>query len=112
MNWYEALMRGPEDIESPSVAQVGSESPGAASFVRTAFGHGAIYVLGGVLSQGMGILLFPFFARVLSPHDYGIIDLVGLAATLASVTIAFEVSQGLGRYFVETKDAEERRTLA
>src|SRR5437660_5928982 len=44
-----------EPLEPASVADIGSEPPGAAaSFVRTAFGHGAIYVLGGVLSQGMG----------------------------------------------------------
>src|SRR5690242_6841569 len=102
-----------DDLETPSIADVGGEPPGAAvSFVRTAFGHGALYVLGGALSQGVGLLLFPFFAQVLSPHDYGIIDLVALTATLAGVTVALEVSQGLARYFLEAQDAQERQTLA
>jgi O-antigen/teichoic acid export membrane protein len=102
-----------EDLETPSIAEVGGEPPGAAvSFVRTAFGHGALYALGGALSQAIGLLLFPFFAQVLSPHDYGIIDLVALAGTFVGVTIALEISQGLGRYFLETRDPEERRTLA
>ena len=95
------------------VADVAGEPPGAAvSFVRTAFGHGAFYILGGVLSQATGFLLFPFFAHVLSPRDYGIIDLVALASTLAGVTVGLEVSQGLSRYFLETTEPEERRTLA
>jgi O-antigen/teichoic acid export membrane protein len=102
-----------EDLENPGVPDVVSEPPGAAaSFVRTAFGHGALYILGGALSQAMGLLLFPLFAQVLSPHAYGIIDLAALAATLAGVTVGLEVSQGLSRYFLETTDPGERRTLA
>ena len=60
----------------------------------------------------MGLLLFPLFAHVLSPRAYGIIDLAALASTLAGVTVALEVSQGLSRYFLDTTDPEERRTLA
>jgi len=100
-------------VETPAIADVAIEPPeAAASFVRTAFGHGALYILGSALSQGLGFLLFPFFTRVLSPHDYGVIDLVGLAATLVGVTVALEVSLGLGRHFFETDDLDERRTLA
>ena len=102
-----------EDLNVPSVPDVVSEPPGAAaSLVRTAFGHGALYILGGALSQAMGLLLFPLFAHVLSPRAYGIIDLAALASTLAGVTVALEVSQGLSRYFLDTTDPEERRTLA
>lgn len=101
-----------DDLEVPSALEV-TEPPGAAaSFVRTALGHGALYILGGALSQAMGLVLFPFFAHVLSPRAYGIIDLAALASTLAGVTLALEVSQGLGRYFLDTSDPEERRTLA
>lgn len=99
--------------DNPGFVDVASKPPGAAaSFVRTAFGHGALYILGGVLSQAAGLLLFPFFAHALAPRDYGIIDLAALASTLAGVTVGLEVSQGLGRYFLETAEPEERRTLA
>lgn len=121
MKWYEAAMSPSESepgdretiLEATEIPAVAIEAPKVVpSFVRTAFGHGAIYILGGAVSQGMGFLLFPFLTRVLTPHDYGIIDLAGLAGTLAGVTIALEVSQGLARYFLETEDADERRILA
>jgi O-antigen/teichoic acid export membrane protein len=98
------------DLSAPEVeAETASQAP---SFLRTAFGHGTIYIVGGLASQAIGLLLFPFFAHVLSPHDYGIIDLVALAAALVNLTVALEVSQGLGRYFVGTSEPAERRVLA
>lgn len=102
-----------DDLEIPNVPHVVGEQPAAAaSFVRTAFGHGTLYILGGALSQAMGLILFPLFAQVLPPRAYGIIDLAALVSTLAGVTVALEVSQGLGRYFLDTADPMEQRALA
>jgi O-antigen/teichoic acid export membrane protein len=84
----------------------------APSFVGSFFRHGATYALGGILSQGIAFLLFPFFAHVFVPRDYGIIDLVGLTMTLVNLTIALEISQGLGRYFAEATEFEERKAYA
>jgi O-antigen/teichoic acid export membrane protein len=81
------------------------------SMVRSFFSHGATYALAGVLSQGIAFLLFPFFAHVFNPRDYGIIDLLGVLATLVNLTIALEVSQGLGRHFVVAAE-EDRRSYA
>lgn len=79
--------------------------------VRRFFSHGATYAVAGLLSQGIAFLLFPFFARVFAPADYGIIDLLGVLATIVNLTIALEISQGLGRHFVEARQ-EDRVTYA
>jgi O-antigen/teichoic acid export membrane protein len=71
-----------------------------------------VYALGGVVSQGLAFLLFPFLTRVFTPRDYGIIDLVGLVTTLANLTIPLEVSEALGRYYSETENDDERRAYA
>src|SRR5262245_19669864 len=65
-----------------------------------------------MLSQGIGFVLFPVLARIFSPRDYGIIDLVGLVATIVNLTIALEVSQCLGRYFADAKTDDERGAYA
>jgi O-antigen/teichoic acid export membrane protein len=82
------------------------------SFVRSFFRHGATYAFAGMLSQGIAFLLFPFFAHVFSPRDYGIIDLIGLAMNLVNLTVALEISQGLGRFFPESTEIDDREGYA
>jgi O-antigen/teichoic acid export membrane protein len=82
------------------------------SFVRSFFAHGSVYAVGIAVSQGIAFLLFPFFSRVLTPSDYGIIDLIGLLMTLINVLLADPISEALGRYYVETRDLEDQRSFA
>jgi O-antigen/teichoic acid export membrane protein len=91
---------------------VHAPDPPQTSLARTILRDGAIYAVAGVLSQGIAFLLFPFFAHVFEPRDYGIIDLLGVMTTLVNLTVALEISQGLGRHFAEATDADERRSLA
>ncbi len=86
--------------------------PPTVSLVGRFFRHGATYAVAGIFSQGIAFLLFPFFAHVFLPRDYGIIDLIALVTTLVNLTIALEISQGLGRYFVEAKEFDERQAYA
>ena len=65
-----------------------------------------MYGLAALLSQGIGLLLFPFLAHHFSPREYGIIDILGLVAILANLTVALEINQGLGRHFVEASEPE------
>jgi O-antigen/teichoic acid export membrane protein len=39
-----------------------------------------IYGVGGMLQRFMGLLLLPFFTRVLSPEDYGVVALISLVS--------------------------------
>jgi O-antigen/teichoic acid export membrane protein len=82
------------------------------SLAQRVFRDGTIYALAGVASQGIAFLLFPFFAHVFDPRDYGIIDLLGVVMILASLTVALEVAQGLGRHFSELRDHDEQRAYA
>jgi O-antigen/teichoic acid export membrane protein len=90
-------------------AQPEAESSG---LVRLFFRHGATYALGAFLSQGIAFLLFPFFAHVFSPRDYGVIDLVGLVMNLVNLTVALEISSGLGRFFPEANGQRDREGYA
>jgi O-antigen/teichoic acid export membrane protein len=65
-----------------------------------------VYGVAALLSQGIGLLLFPFLAHHFSPRDYGIIDILALVAILANLTVALEVNQGLGRHFAEASERE------
>jgi O-antigen/teichoic acid export membrane protein len=67
-----------------------------------------VYGVAALLSQGIGVLLFPFLAHHFSPREYGVIDILTLVAILTNLTIALEVNQGLGRHFVDASDERER----
>jgi O-antigen/teichoic acid export membrane protein len=80
--------------------------------VRRFFRDSAVYALPAALSRGISFLLFPLFAHHFSPTDYGVLDIVLLLGSLASVTVALEVSQGLGRYIAGEDDEGVRRDYA
>jgi O-antigen/teichoic acid export membrane protein len=72
--------------------------------IRAFFKDGVIYTAPAVLSRSIGLLLFPLLTRALSPTDYGVVDLLTIAGILVNLTVALEISQGLGRYYSMTKD--------
>jgi O-antigen/teichoic acid export membrane protein len=74
--------------------------------LRRFFADSAVYGGAALLSQGIGLLLFPFIAHRFSPHEYGIIDILVLVAIIANLTIALEINQGLGRHFVAASEEE------
>jgi O-antigen/teichoic acid export membrane protein len=74
--------------------------------LRRFFADSAVYAAAALLSQGIGLLLFPFLAHRFSPQEYGVIDILTLMAIIASLTVALEVSQGLGRHFVDASEQE------
>jgi O-antigen/teichoic acid export membrane protein len=80
--------------------------------VRRFFRDSAVYALPAALSRGISFLLFPLFAHRFSPMDYGVLDLVLLIGSLTAVTVALEISQGLGRYIAGEKDARVRQDYA
>jgi O-antigen/teichoic acid export membrane protein len=80
--------------------------------VRRFFRDSAVYALPAALSRGISFLLFPLFAHHFSPTDYGALDILILIGTLVAVTVALEVSQGLGRYIAAETDEDVRQDYA
>jgi O-antigen/teichoic acid export membrane protein len=80
--------------------------------VRNVFTHGALYALAGAVSQGMSFLLFPLLAHVLTPAEFGVVDLLAVLATLVHLTIALEIVQGMARQLPDSAGVAERRAYA
>lgn len=74
--------------------------------------HGAIYTAGTLLTRALSLLLIPFYTRVLSPRDYGVLDLLLVIASLVNVTVALEISQGLARNYADAATSGDRRAYA
>jgi O-antigen/teichoic acid export membrane protein len=56
----------------------------------------AVYGLGTILQRFMGLLLLPFFTKVISPEDYGIVALISLISIALGglLTLGTENSRG------------------
>jgi O-antigen/teichoic acid export membrane protein len=67
-----------------------------------------VYGLAGILSRGVSIFLVPLYTRVLTPADYGVVDLLGIFATLVNLTIALEISQAVVRFYTDSSSADDR----
>lgn len=72
----------------------------------------AIYAIPQIFSKGINLILLPLYTRVLSPNEYGSLDLLLIFAAIINVTIALEVSQGLSRFYITEKDIKKKMLYA
>jgi len=71
-----------------------------------------IYSIPTIVSRGMALLLVPVYTRILSPSDFGALDLFLVFGSLVSLTIALEVSQGLARFYSDEPNSALKRVYA
>lgn len=76
------------------------------------FRNSAVYGIAGIFSRGISVILLPIYTRVLSPEEYGILDILIVCATLANYVVAMEISQGVARYYSETTDPKNKAEYA
>lgn len=72
------------------------------------FKDSLVYWGGIILSQGIGLILLPFYAHIFSPAHYGVIDLLTIATKLVNLTVALEISQGVARFYPEAKTGNDK----
>jgi O-antigen/teichoic acid export membrane protein len=70
------------------------------------------YAVPALFSRSLSLILVPVYTRVLNPADYGSLDLMMIFASIANLTIALEVSQGLARFFASEPNLDRKVVLA
>jgi O-antigen/teichoic acid export membrane protein len=70
------------------------------------------YTFSTFISRGLSFLLIPLYTRVLTPADYGALDMLIVFGSIVNLTIALEVSQGVARYCSNEKDTHRRMIYA
>jgi O-antigen/teichoic acid export membrane protein len=71
----------------------------------------SIYSFGNILSAFVSFLLLPIYTRLLTPGDYGVLELLNLFAAILGMLFGLIVSNGYGRIYFDTKDEDYRRKL-
>ncbi|MGH1366140.1 MAG: oligosaccharide flippase family protein [Calditrichia bacterium] len=74
--------------------------------------NSGIYSVSNLLSRGIAFILVPFYTRVLTPADYGIIDFIAVIAMIAGTVFPLEITQAVGRLFPDAKEPAKRQIIA
>jgi O-antigen/teichoic acid export membrane protein len=73
--------------------------------------HTSVYGLGIILQQLAGFLLLPLYTSLLSPADYGVLEVTGLATSLIGIVLAGGLNQALGRFYHLESEASGRSAV-
>ncbi|MFL5742352.1 MAG: oligosaccharide flippase family protein [Flavisolibacter sp.] len=69
-----------------------------------------IYGLGSVISRSIGLILTPFLAHALLPHEFGIINLANTTAYFIGIFVVFSLDAAAGRWFFDTNEEAYRKS--
>lgn len=53
-------------------------------------------------------MLLPFYTRVLSPEDYGVMDIIAIFGTIVGVICTLEIAQAASRFYPEATDTDSK----
>jgi len=73
--------------------------------------HSMIYGFGIVLNRVVALLLLPVYTRFLTPHDYGIKELVGLSTDVIGILLATAIASAIYRFYFEYENSKDRNEV-
>ena len=73
--------------------------------------HTLIYSLGNFMQRIVSLLLLPVYTRFLTPHDYGVKELVALSTDVIGILLATAISGAIYRFYFEYKDVKDRNEV-
>ncbi len=70
-----------------------------------------VYGLSGYLSKSISLLLLPLYTAVLTPEDYGILDLLGTIVIVSTFLIISGTDTSVGYYYFRKENFEARSEI-
>jgi len=79
--------------------------------LKKLFKETLIYGLSGYVSKFISIFLLPLYTAVLTPADYGILDLLGTISVISSFIIVSGTDAAFGYYYFRKEFADEKKAI-
>jgi O-antigen/teichoic acid export membrane protein len=76
--------------------------------IGRAFKDSALYIASIILTRGLNVILLPLYTKILTPSDYGNIDMLYTVAAVVNLVLALEVTQAIARFLPDFKLQSER----
>jgi len=86
-------------------------APPAQHHLRRLVSDSAIYGLGGIASQALGILLVPIYARQLGVANYGVLAVVNTTLSLTTMVVTLALPQAFFRSYLKEARTQADRQL-
>lgn len=87
------------------------EGQPAGGYVRSTFKHGAVYLIGTLLSRVAGFVMLPVYTRVLTPRDYGVMEMLAYTTDVLTFLVGLGVSTAVTRHYYKYDTEAERHAL-
>lgn len=79
--------------------------------LKKTFGHAGIYAIGVVLNRAVSFLMLPIYTRLLTPADYGIMEILELTVDVVSIVTGLGILQGLFKFYYQTNSELDRKKV-
>ncbi len=73
--------------------------------------HSLIYAIGMVLTKAIAFLMLPVYTRLLTPADYGVLQLVVMFLEVLSIFAGSRIAYGIFHFYHKAEGDEARRTV-
>jgi len=74
-------------------------------------GEALIYTLGMLLSRAASLIMLPVYTRVLTPADYGVLQLLDMTSDVVAIVVSAGCTAGVMRFFFKAQLERERRAV-
>ena len=72
----------------------------------------SVYSISSVLARGFSLITVPIFTRILSPTDYGALDLLSYFSVLIPLVSGAALDQAVARFYLSSDDEIEKKRIA
>jgi O-antigen/teichoic acid export membrane protein len=73
--------------------------------------HSVIYGLSNVLDRVVSFIMLPIYTRLLTPADYGVLELIYMTMNVISLVVGLGVESAVVRFYFDYKEESKRKTV-
>lgn len=79
--------------------------------IKFLLSHSAVYGIGTVLTQLVGLVMLPVYTRYLTPEDYGTLELITVTNSFVGIIVSVGVTSAIIRFYYNYDDIEYKNCV-
>ncbi len=75
------------------------------------FSQGSVYFLGNMMRHAISFVMLPIYTRVLTPADYGTIELLSMVIDFAGIIFGLRIGEAIFRFYLEYEEKQQKNEV-